>query len=106
MGIKLTENAVREVKRIISEMETPQYLRVAVKGGGCGGCKFSLALDDNTTEKDVLDDQDEIKIVVDKRSVLYLDGVILDFYEDASKKGFVFNGGTVKTTCGCGSSMM
>ena len=106
MIITLTERAAKEVKKIIQDMnEGDKFLRVGVKGGGCAGYQYLLNLDDTTNpEKDILDEQDGIKIIVDNRSALYLQDVTVDFHEDISKRGFVFNNPQSTGRCGCGSS--
>lgn len=102
--ITLTETAAREVRRIISEMEDPQYLRVGVRGGGCSGFNYLLNLDPEKTDKDTEYEQHDVKIIVDSRSALYLDGVTVDFHEDISKRGFVFANPRAVGSCGCGKS--
>jgi iron-sulfur cluster assembly protein len=105
--IVLTEKAAGEVKRIAADQaaDSPLYLRVRVVGGGCSGFQHKLDLDENVNEK--LDEVYEllgVKIVVDKRSALYLDGVTVDFHDDLNKRGFSVSNPHAKTTCGCGSS--
>lgn len=102
--VTLTEKAVSEVKRIIAEMEGDQYLRVGVRGGGCAGFSYALNLDTETSDKDIIEEQNGIKIAIDKRSSLYLQDVSIDFHEDFMKRGFVFNNPNSRGKCGCGSS--
>ncbi len=82
------------------------YLRVGVQGGGCSGWSWSLNLDENyNKDKDILEEQDGIKIVVDNRSSLYVDGTTVDWHNDGlTKQGFLCTNPAVKSTCGCGSS--
>src|SRR4051794_2568864 len=111
MPITVTEKAAGEVKRIISEQQEtgsfPEkvYLRLRVVGGGCSGFQHKLDLDPQVNEK--LDDVFEIEgvpVVVDKRSALYLDGVVVDFHDDLNKRGFSVENSNAKSKCGCGSS--
>src|SRR5437870_12581660 len=111
MPITVTEKAAGEVKRIISEQQDsgsfPEkvYLRLRVVGGGCSGFQHKLDLDPQVNEK--LDDVFEIEgvpVVVDKRSALYLDGVVVDFHDDLNKRGFSVENSNAKSKCGCGSS--
>ena len=107
MGVVITENAVKEVKRIIEEQNLPEgtMLRVGVAGGGCSGFQYSLTFDPKHDEvSDDLHDFHGIRVVVDKKSNLYLDGTSVDFYESIEKRGFVFNNPNATKTCGCGSS--
>lgn len=108
--INLTEKAAAEVKRISAdqaEAGSPEklYLRVRVVGGGCSGFQHKLDLDPQVNPK--LDDVfqlHDVDVVVDKRSLLYLDGVTIDFHNDLNKRGFSISNPSAKSTCGCGSS--
>jgi iron-sulfur cluster insertion protein len=105
--IVLTEKAAAEVKRIVAEQSSPEklYLRVRVVGGGCSGFQHKLDLDPTVNEK--LDETYEVTgvpVVVDKRSLLYLSGVTVDFHDDLNKRGFTITNPQAKSTCGCGSS--
>jgi len=108
MNVTVTEKAISEVKRIIQEqgLEPDKVaLRIRVQGGGCSGFQNKLDLDEKWDEKtDNLHDVEGVKVAIDKRSALYLDGAIVDFHEDLNKRGFVVNNPNAKTTCGCGSS--
>ena len=111
MAITVTEKAANEVKKIISEQQgvgaMPEkiYLRMRVVGGGCSGFQHKLDLDPQINEK--LDEVFEfhgIPVVVDKRSLMYLDNVTVDFHDDLNNRGFSINNPGAKSTCGCGSS--
>ena len=109
MNITITDKAASEVKRILLEQgfkpEDKTYLRLRILGGGCSGFQHKLDLDDNVNEK--LDDTfvvNSVNVVVDKRSAMYLDGVIVDFHEDLNKRGFSVVNANQKSVCGCGSS--
>lgn len=109
MKVTLTEKAVSEVKRIAADsgmsLET-NYLRIAIKGGGCSGFSWSLNLDDTYNEgKDELEKHGDIQVVIDNRSAMYIEGTNVDFYDDGLlKRGFLCTNPSVKSTCGCGSS--
>lgn len=107
MSITITEKAASEVQRVISDQKHPEntLLRIGVAGGGCSGYQYSLGFDtasDNT--KDHVSEQHGVKVAVDKRSYLFLDGMTVDFYDDLDKRGFTFNNPNAVKTCGCGSS--
>ena len=107
MAVTLTEKAAKEVKRIIEEQKLPveTVLRVGVAGGGCSGFQYSLGFDNAVDQKaDQVVEHHGIKLVVDKKSSLYLDGTELDFYDGLEKRGFVFNNPNAVKSCGCGSS--
>jgi iron-sulfur cluster assembly accessory protein len=111
MSVTLTEKAAVEVKKIITEQlaapEAPPqiFLRMSVKGGGCSGFQNKLDLDPKMDPK--LDEQFEqhgVGIVIDRRSLMYLNDVVVDFHDDLNKRGFSISNPSAKTTCGCGSS--
>jgi len=109
----VTEKAAEEVKRHVADVAaggTVQageklYLRVRVQGGGCSGFQNKLDLDPKYDEKtDHKFEFHGIEVVVDKRSMLYLEGAVVDFHDDLNKRGFTVNNPSAKSTCGCGSS--
>jgi len=111
--ITVTEKAAEEVRRAMAgvqadgavEPEGKLYLRVRVQGGGCSGFQNKLDLDPKYDEKtDHLFEFYGVPVVVDKRSLLYLDGAVIDFHDDLNKRGFTVTNPSAKSTCGCGSS--
>jgi iron-sulfur cluster assembly protein len=111
MPITVTEKAAAEVKRILSEEQSKNalpekvYLRMRVVGGGCSGFQHKLDLDPTVNPK--LDEVFEfhgVPVVVDKRSLMYLDGAQVDFHDDLNRRGFSISNPNAKSTCGCGSS--
>lgn len=105
MAIYLTPNAVRQVKRLIEEQKLKNVvLRTGVKGGGCSGLSYILELDNTTTEQDKVFEIDGIKVVVDKKSYLYLVETTIDYITEGLTGGFIFKNPTAKSSCGCGTS--
>ena len=107
MSVTLTEKAAKEVQRVMSDQKMPEatYLRLGVVGGGCSGFQYSLGFDDKIDDvKDELSEQHSIKMAVDKKSELFLDGTVLDFFDGLEKRGFTFNNPNAVKSCGCGSS--
>src|SRR5688572_2295251 len=111
--LAVTEKAAAEVKRHIAEHLNSGnaepggtlYLRVRVQGGGCSGFQNKLDLDPKYDEKtDHKFEFHGIEVVVDKRSLLYLNGAVVDFHDDLNKRGFTISNPQAKSTCGCGSS--
>ncbi|WCC42117.1 iron-sulfur cluster assembly accessory protein [Tenacibaculum finnmarkense] len=80
------------------------FVRVGVKSGGCSGLSYDLTFDKNTQENDKIFEENNIKIVVDKKSFLYLVGTTLEYSGGLNGKGFVFNNPNANRTCGCGES--
>ena len=79
-------------------------IRVSVKGGGCSGLMYDLVFDSEINEKDQVFEDKEVKILVDKKSLLYLLGTTLDFSDGLNGKGFQFVNPNASRTCGCGES--
>ncbi len=106
MAITLTERAAAEAKRVMQEQKLGDVMvRVGVVGGGCSGFQYRFQFDDKyDPQKDHLYEQHGLKLVVDKKSELFLDGLTIDFYEGLDRRGFVFNNPNAVRTCGCGSS--
>ncbi len=107
MAVTLTERAASEVKRIREEQkfEDEMVLRVGVEGGGCSGFSYQLGFDKTYDDKaDSKYDCHGVSLVVDRKSALYLDGTMVDFYEGLDKRGFTFENPNAVKSCGCGSS--
>ena len=83
---------------------TTDYVRVGVKSGGCSGLSYELNFDKQTRENDKIFEDNNVRIVVEKKSFLYLAGTILEFSGGLNGKGFVFNNPNANRTCGCGES--
>ena len=80
------------------------FVRVGVKSGGCSGLSYELKFDSNQLNEDHLFEDNGVKILVDKKSLLYLVGTTLDYSGGLNGKGFVFNNPNANRTCGCGES--
>jgi iron-sulfur cluster insertion protein len=111
MPVTITEKAAGEVKRIITEQSHTEgapekiFLRLRVVGGGCSGFQNKLDLDPVVNPKlDETFEQHGVPIVVDKRSLMYLTDVTVDFHDELNRRGFSINNPSAKSTCGCGSS--
>lgn len=104
--ITVTENAKKQALRILESesLDNTYFIRVAVKSGGCSGLKYDLNFDNKISDEDVISESNDIKVVCDKKSVLYLIGTELDYSGGLNGKGFVFNNPQVSRSCGCGES--
>ncbi len=105
--ITVTDRAVQAIRDcILAENKTVDsaFLRVAVKGGGCSGLMYNLSIDDATSETDLVIQNGDVRIAVDKKSKLFLHGLTLDYTSGLNGKGFVFSNPNAKATCGCGES--
>jgi iron-sulfur cluster assembly protein len=110
VSIKLTERASTEIKTLMqrgiesSNMSSEASLRLMVVGGGCSGFTYKMGFDENISETDEVFDVDGVKVVVDQKSLLYLEGTQVDYHEGLMGKGFVFSNPQASGSCGCGSS--
>lgn len=103
--VKLTDKAIQQIKNIkTSENRDDSYgLRLAVSGGGCSGFSYKMEFD-QPKEKDNVISIDDVKIIVDPKSAIYLKGITLDYKDGLNGKGFSFDNPNAKNTCGCGES--
>ena len=102
--VTLTDIAAKKVGEFLSTQEQPEAgLRVAVKGGGCSGFQYQLALDESR-DGDQVFDFEGIRIFVDPQSLRYVDGSVVDYTESLMGSGFQVNNPNVVAACGCGSS--
>ena len=104
--ISVTDKAKSRITKLReTEGHTPDFnIRVSVKGGGCSGLMYDLFFDNTTKETDEVFEDKEVKIMVDKKSLLYLLGTTLDFSDGLNGKGFQFINPNATRTCGCGES--
>lgn len=103
--ITVSTKANDEIERLMLNDGTQEsYIRVAVKGGGCSGLMYDLTFDAVKTESDTVCEDKSIKILVDKKSLLYLIGTELDFTSGLNGKGFNFVNPNASRSCGCGES--
>ncbi len=110
MPVTLTDKAAEQLKAIMkSEVENKNLkadaaLRLMVVGGGCSGFSYKMGFDETIKDDDRAEDIKGVKVIVDEKSNLYLDGVEIDFHDGLMGKGFVFNNPNASGTCGCGES--
>ena len=83
---------------------TTDYIRVGVKSGGCSGLSYDLKFDKEQKDEDKVFEDNGVKIIVDKKSFLYLIGTTLEYSGGLNGSGFVFNNPNANRTCGCGES--
>ena len=103
--VTLTEAAVAEVKRLMDVQDlTEGGLRLGVKGGGCSGLSYTINFDEKIGEFDTVCEQDGVKVIVDVKSAIYLEGMQLDYQKDLVSGGFKFLNPNASKTCGCGES--
>lgn len=104
--IHVTPSAGREIARLI-EVEHPGDeggLRLFVKGGGCSGMLYDMKIVESAEEKDKVFEVEGVRVFVDPKSYLFLNGLTVDFKESLMGRGFVFVNPNAKNSCGCGTS--
>ena len=105
--IKVSTSAQEKVSQLMREEgfnPALDFVRVGVKSGGCSGLSYDLSFDRSQTDEDRLFEDNQVKILVDKKSLLYLLGTTLEYSGGLNGKGFVFNNPNAERTCGCGES--
>lgn len=103
--ISLSESAVKEVKRLINVQGlTEGGLRLGVKGGGCSGLSYTINFDEKIGQYDSVYDIEGVKVIIDAKSAIYLQGTQLDFQKDLMGGQFKFVNPNANKTCGCGES--
>ena len=104
MSITLTESAAQHVKKFLAKRGKGEGLRLGVRTSGCSGLAYVLEYVDRVeTEDNVFEDRG-VKVVVDPKSLAYLDGTEVDYTREGLNEGFKFNNPNVKDSCGCGES--
>ena len=105
--IKVSDHAKQKAVQLMTEDgfdPTKDYIRVGVKSGGCSGLEYMLKFDNKNEENDQVFEDNGIKVIIEKKSILYLAGTILEYSGGLNGKGFIFNNPNASRTCGCGES--
>ncbi|GAB4290228.1 iron-sulfur cluster assembly protein IscA [Sulfurivermis fontis] len=104
MAITITEAAARHVQKFLTNRGKGVGIRLGVKPSGCSGMSYVLEFVDELQPEDQVFEGHGVKVIVDSKSMLYLDGTELDFAREGLNEGFKFNNPNVKDACGCGES--
>ncbi|MCI3205724.1 MULTISPECIES: iron-sulfur cluster assembly protein IscA [Pandoraea] len=104
MAITLTEKAAQHVSRYLTRRGKGVGLRLGVKTTGCSGLAYKLEYADDVANEDTVFESHGVKVIVDPKSLPYIDGTELDFAREGLNEGFRFNNPNVKDECGCGES--
>lgn len=103
--IEITEKAAHEIKSLMEKEGLQDHgLRVAVAGGGCSGLSYKLNFEKAPVDGDRIFELHGVKVYVDTKSLLFLNGTTLDYTDGLNGTGFVFQNPNAKSTCGCGNS--
>ncbi len=101
--ITFSDSAIAHLAKELSKSSEYQYVRVGVKGGGCSGLTYILNLD-HPTENDIHFQNGNISFIIDKKHVMYLNGMHIHYGDGLNDRGFEFINPNAKSTCGCGTS--
>lgn len=104
MGISMTEAAANRVKAFLDQRGKGVGLRLGVKTMGCSGMGYVIEFADEIEETDEVFEDHDVKVIVDTKSLVYLDGTELDYTKEGLNEGFKFNNPNEKDSCGCGES--
>ena len=104
MAVTLSESAARHVSNFIARRGKGVGIRLGVKTSGCSGMAYKLEFVDRTEDEDLVFESHGVKVIIDPKSLAYLDGTELDFVREGLNEGFRFNNPNVKDQCGCGES--
>ena len=104
MAVSLTPAAARHVNKYLSKRGKGLGVRLGVKTTGCSGLAYKLEYVDDMTPEDIVFEAMGVKILIDPKSLAYIDGTELDFVREGLNEGFKFNNPNVKDACGCGES--
>jgi iron-sulfur cluster assembly protein len=104
MAVSLSESAAKHVSNFIAKRGKGVGIRLGVKTSGCSGMAYKLEFVDDVHDEDLIFESHGVKVVVDPKSLAYLEGTELDFVKEGLNEGFRFNNPNVKDQCGCGES--
>jgi iron-sulfur cluster assembly protein len=104
MALSLTEKAAKHVQKSLLNRGKGIGLRIAVKTTGCSGMAYVMEFVDELDDNDQVFESQGVKLVVDPKSLVYIDGTELDYVREGLNEGFKFNNPNVKNECGCGES--
>ncbi|MDR2208541.1 MAG: iron-sulfur cluster assembly protein IscA [Azoarcus sp.] len=104
MSVTLTERAAQHIAHFIDKRGKGFGIRLGVKTSGCSGMAYKLEFVDLALDDDLVFDSNGIKVVIDRKSLVYLDGTELDYVREGLNEGFKFNNPNARNQCGCGES--
>lgn len=104
MGVTLTPSAAERVEKFLAGRGKGVGLRLGVRTSGCSGMAYVLEFADELADEDQVFESHGVKVIIDPKSLVYLDGTEVDFTKEGLNEGFKFNNPNVKDACGCGES--
>lgn len=104
MPITMSDSAAQRVRTFLNHRGKGLGLRLGVRTSGCSGMAYVLEFADEANDDDVIFEDKGVKVIIDSKSLVYLDGTELDFVKEGLNEGFKFNNPNVSSECGCGES--
>lgn len=105
MSVSITKFADEKISEIMRKSQSESsYLRIAIKGGGCSGYSYEFSFTEEPESEDRIFSFDNIKVCIDNTSYFFLNGMEIDYEEEAFKSGIIINNPNAKRSCGCGES--
>ena len=101
--IEITDNAQEHIASVLKK-DSAKYFRITVLGGGCAGFSYKIDLDDKINEDDIVLSKKNIKVLINKSFIPYLDGSTIEFADELIGKSFKINNPNATSSCGCGTS--
>ena len=102
--ITITENAAKQIRKFLANRGKGEGIRIGVKTSGCSGMAYTLEFVDEIQPDDQVFEQDGVKVFIDPKSMVYLEGTQVDFAKEGLQEGFKFENPNAKESCGCGES--
>lgn len=102
--ITITENAADHIRKFLTKRGKGEGIRIGVKTSGCSGMAYTLEFVDKIQPEDQVFEQNGVKVFIDPKSMVYLDGTQVDFAKEGLQEGFKFENPNAKESCGCGES--
>ncbi|MDK4685365.1 iron-sulfur cluster assembly protein IscA [Kingella negevensis] len=102
--ITVTSNAATHIRNYLTKRGKGEGIRIGVKTSGCSGMAYTLEFVDEVQPEDTVFEQDGVKVFIDPKSLVYLDGTQVDYTKEGLQEGFKFENPNVKESCGCGES--
>jgi iron-sulfur cluster assembly accessory protein len=103
-NLSVSDNAVKQIQKILASEDHGAMLRISVLGGGCSGFQYSFAIDDQQMDDDIVLERDGVKVLVDPMSINYMDGSEVDWVDDLIGASFQIRNPNATASCGCGTS--
>ena len=104
INFEILDSAVQQIEKIVKNENAKTYLRIEILGGGCAGFSYKIDLDTNINDDDIVLSKDNIKVLINKAFIPYLDGSTIEFVDELIGKSFKINNPNATSSCGCGTS--